>query len=47
MTLNNTAIAGQIGGQLLNQLCYADMACVKLVCVYCIRIRISKLQKIC
>ena len=24
MTLNNTAIGGHIGGQLLNNLCYAD-----------------------
>ena len=28
MTLNNTAIGGQIGGQLLNHLCYADDMCL-------------------
>ena len=28
MTLNNTAIGGQIGGQLLNRLCYADDMCL-------------------
>ena len=28
MTLNNTAIGGQIGGQLLNHLCYADDVCL-------------------
>ena len=28
MTLNNTVIGGQIGGQLLNHLCYADDMCL-------------------
>ena len=28
MTLNTTAIGGQIGGQLLNHLCYADDMCL-------------------
>ena len=28
MTLNNTAIGGQIGGQLLNHLCYAHDMCL-------------------
>ena len=28
MTLNNTATGGQIGGQLLNHLCYADDMCL-------------------
>ena len=28
MTLNNTAIGGQIGGQLLNHLCYVDDMCL-------------------
>ena len=32
MTLNNTAIGGQIGGQLLNYLCYADGMC--LISIY-------------
>ena len=28
MTVNNTAIGGQISGQLLNHLCYADDMCL-------------------
>ena len=28
MTLNNTAIGGHVGGQLLNHLCYADDICL-------------------
>ena len=31
MTLNNTAIGGQIGGQLLNHLCYADDLCLIII----------------